>query len=121
MVIDTEGNFIRTIQIGMPPSRDEYRPKCVLVHGYGGSGAIFYKIIKDIRDAGVHLILIDIIGMGSSSRPAFDKQQTSEQADSYFVSFLENWRQAFGDLKDFYLAGHSFGGYICGNYAIKYP
>jgi alpha-beta hydrolase superfamily lysophospholipase len=24
-------------------------------------------------------------------------------------------------LKDFYLAGHSFGGYISGNYAIKYP
>ena len=26
-----------------------------------------------------------------------------------------------GDLKDFYLAGHSFGGFICGHYAIKYP
>lgn len=26
-----------------------------------------------------------------------------------------------GDLKDFILAGHSFGGYICGHYACKYP
>ena len=26
-----------------------------------------------------------------------------------------------GDLKDFYLAGHSFGGYICGHYAYQYP
>lgn len=25
-----------------------------------------------------------------------------------------------GDLKGFYLAGHSFGGYICGHYALKY-
>ena len=77
--------------------------------------------MKDLADAGIHLILIDIIGMGSSSRPEFDKEQTAEQADEYFVGFLENWRKAFGDLKDFYLAGHSFGGYVCGNYAIKYP
>jgi pimeloyl-ACP methyl ester carboxylesterase len=57
----------------MPP-KGENRPKCVLVHGYGGSGAIFYKIMKDIIEAGIHLILIDIIGMGSSSRPDFDKE-----------------------------------------------
>jgi len=25
------------------------------------------------------------------------------------------------NLIDFILAGHSFGGYICGHYAIKYP
>jgi pimeloyl-ACP methyl ester carboxylesterase len=24
------------------------------------------------------------------------------------------------ELKDFYLVGHSFGGYVCGNYALKY-
>ena len=34
---------------------------------------------------------------------------------------MEKWRVAFGDLKDFYLAGHSFGGYISANYALKYP
>jgi pimeloyl-ACP methyl ester carboxylesterase len=26
-----------------------------------------------------------------------------------------------GDLKDFILAGHSFGGYVVGNYAIRFP
>lgn len=26
-----------------------------------------------------------------------------------------------GDLKDFYLAGHSFGGYLVGHYAHRYP
>lgn len=24
------------------------------------------------------------------------------------------------ELKDFYLIGHSFGGYVCGNYALKH-
>lgn len=25
------------------------------------------------------------------------------------------------DIKDFIIAGHSLGGYIAGNYAVKYP
>ena len=37
------------------------------------------------------------------------------------MDFLEKWRKAFGDLKGFFLAGHSFGGYICGHYVCKYP
>jgi cardiolipin-specific phospholipase len=37
------------------------------------------------------------------------------------VDFIEKWRIAFGDLKGFFLAGHSFGGYISGHYACKYP
>jgi cardiolipin-specific phospholipase len=67
-----------------------------------------------------HLILIDIIGMGASSRPTFDAK-TPEESDNYFVDFLEKWRIAMGGLTGFILAGHSFGGFICGHYAIKYP
>lgn len=48
------------------------RPKLVMIHGYGASGIIFYKILKPLIEAGFHLILVDIIGMGSSSRPEFD-------------------------------------------------
>ena len=33
---------------------------------------------------------------------------------------MENWRRAMGHLTGFYLAGHSFGGYIVGSYAAKY-
>ena len=67
-----------------------------------------------------HLIMIDILGMGSSSRPDFNPK-TAEACDCFFVDFLENWRIAMGNMKDFILAGHSFGGYICGHYASKYP
>ena len=49
-----------------------------MMHGYGGFSAIFYKVIKAIVDSGINLIMIDIIGMGTSSRPDFDKEQTSE-------------------------------------------
>jgi pimeloyl-ACP methyl ester carboxylesterase len=91
-----------------------------MVHGYGASGLFFYRVIKYLVDAGLHLILIDIIGMGASGRPEFNEDMTVTEADEFFVDFLEKWRLAFGDIKGFYLAGHSFGGYICGQYALRY-
>jgi hypothetical protein len=35
----------------------------------------------------------------------------------YFIDYFEKWRVAMGNLQDFFLAGHSFGGYMMGNYA----
>jgi cardiolipin-specific phospholipase len=67
-----------------------------------------------------HLILIDVIGMGGSSRPEFNAK-TPDEADEFFIDFLEKWRIAFNDITGFILAGHSFGGYICGHYAVKHP
>ena len=40
----------------------------VLVHGYAGSGALLYKVFKGLSEH-FNLIVVDIIGMGSSSRP----------------------------------------------------
>ena len=45
----------------------------MLVHGYGASGVIFYRILKRLVEADLHLYLIDILGMGASSRPDFDE------------------------------------------------
>lgn len=64
--------------------------------------------------------MIDILGMGGSSRPKFNPK-TPEDSDNFFVDFLENWRQAMGNISGFILAGHSFGGFICGHYAVRYP
>lgn len=66
--------------------------------------------------------MIDILGFGGSSRPIdYDYNNfTAEESINYFVNYMEKWRIAMGDLRDFYLVGHSLGGYICGNYAAKY-
>ena len=59
--------------------------------------------------------------MGASSRPEQNLLElTLEETNDYLVDWLERWRKAMGDLKDFILAGHSFGGYVCGLYACKY-
>ncbi len=78
VVIDDQGNYVRTFQIPPIKKTQEKPPVLVLIHGYGGFSAIFYKIIKDISEAGIHLIMIDIIGMGTSSRPEFDRDQNSD-------------------------------------------
>ena len=121
---DTENaDYIRTIRLGNVSIDhlifQKEGPVLVLVHGYGASGLIFYKILKALSEK-FNLILIDIIGMGASSRPQFNAK-TADQADTFLVSSLESWRIAMGDLKDFYLAGHSFGGYLVGQYAYRYP
>lgn len=115
VVIDQDGNYIRTYQVG-----DRTKQTMVLMHGYGGSCVMFWRIMKPLAEK-YHLIMIDILGMGGSSRPDFlAKCKTHEEADEFFIDWLELWRQKMGDLKDFVLAGHSFGGYVCGLYASRY-
>ena len=107
---------------------DNTKPVLVLMHGYGGSGALFFKIIKALTEH-FFLILVDIIGMGGSSRPDNFKHSncmlrggsfSPQEAIDYFVEYMEAWRKAMDNLTNFYLTGHSFGGYLVGNYALKY-
>lgn len=65
VVIDSSGNYIRTTEIG-----DNTKQVMVIMHGYGASSVIFWKIIKPLIEK-FYLILVDIIGMGGSSRPSF--------------------------------------------------
>ena len=64
--------------------------------------------------------MIDLVGFGSSSRPTFSIKDPQE-ADDYFVNALETWRQKMDTLTNFYVAAHSYGGYLWGTYAAKYP
>lgn len=82
---------------------------------------MYYKIIKPLC-LEFSLVMIDLIGMGGSSRPLDYNyiDMTAEQSIDYFVEYLERWRVAMGNLTDFYLSGHSLGAYIAGNYAEKY-
>jgi predicted alpha/beta-fold hydrolase len=36
------------------------------------------------------------------------------------MDYFEKWRVEMGNLQEFYLVGHSFGGYMMGNYATNY-
>ena len=104
---------ITTIIAGNPE-----KPTMVLVHGYGGSGTLFYNVLKGLAE-NFHVIVIDLIGMGSSSRPKWTIRDGSS-ADEFFNGALEAWRDKMG-ITDFILCGHSYGAYVMGTYACQYP
>lgn len=108
---DGKNKYTNTVVVG-----DSSKPPLVLIHGYGGSGMLFYKSMKGLSE-NFHLFCIDIIGMGASSRCEFSVEN-SDEADKYFLDFLEQWRIAMDNLTNFFLLGHSFGGYLAGMYAV---
>ena len=79
---------------------------------------MFYPMLKELSKR-YHVYSIDMLGMGLSSRPKFECK-TTEETIEFFVESLEKFRIAVG-IEQFYLGGHSFGGYMACNYAAKYP
>jgi len=108
-----EPRFINTVTFDKPDA-----PTIVLVHGYGASQGFFFRNF-DALASKFRVIAIDQIGWGASSRPDFTCKST-EEAESWFIDSLEEWRKA-KNLDDFILLGHSLGGYVATRYALKYP
>ena len=105
--------FIHTTRSG-----DDQKEDLVLLHGFLVGLASFYPMMADLSKH-YRLWCIDLIGMGLSSRPEFTCTSTEETID-YFMESLEQWRKQVG-LERFHLAGQSFGGYMSGMYALRYP
>ena len=105
--------FIHTTRSG-----DDQKEDLVLLHGFLVGLTSFYQMMADLSKH-YRLWCIDLIGMGLSSRPEFTCTSTEETID-YFMESLEQWRKQVG-LERFHLAGQSFGGYMSGMYALRYP
>lgn len=111
-VMVDSSNFLYCLTCG-----DKSNPPLVILHGYGGAGLIFFKVLKKLASK-FYLYIFDHLGMGRSTRPTFTPQSV-EEVESFFVEPIERARIHFG-LSKFVLAGHSFGGYIAGCYTLKY-
>ena len=48
--------------------RHEKKPLLIFLHGFAGSGALYYKLFKKLMTKFV-LVTIDMVGMGGCSRP----------------------------------------------------
>jgi len=65
------------------------------------------------------IYLVDLLGMGRSSRPRF-RPSTVDEAEAFFTESLEEIFTVEG-LESFVLAGHSLGGYVAGAYIVCHP
>ena len=95
------------------------KPVLVILHGYGGSGSVFYNVLEYLTKH-FTVIFVDLTGMGGSSRTNdIDvTKMTAESFVDYFVGHLEKWREKL-KLTDFYFACHSFGGFIGSHFALR--
>lgn len=108
-----DSDHIHTYRCG-----DENKEVMVLLHGYGGTGILFFRIMKELS-LKYKVYCVDLLGMGLSSRPKFECKN-AEETINFFLDSQEKWRIAVG-LENFILAGHSFGGHIACHYTAKYP
>ena len=54
-----------------------------------------------------------------TGRPPFPAK-SREDAEDFFLSSLQRWREAMG-MEKMVLVGHSLGGYLAASYALQYP
>lgn len=98
---------------------DEYgkgKQKHILfIHGLGSSLLVWRDIPQALSEH-FHVLTVDLIGFGQSDKPQVD--YTIE----YFTKFIKDFIRKIGikDKDKITLIGHSLGGYITLNYAIKH-
>ncbi len=94
------------------------RIKLLLLHGGPGSTHEYFESLEGYFPAeGIEFIYYDQLGSAYSDQPKDRDLWTTER----FVEEVEQVRKALGLTKDdFYLLGHSWGGILAAEYALKY-
>lgn len=92
-------------------------PPLVMLHGHGnGVGGWFSNY--DALAKHFRIYAIDWLGWGRSDRPSFEGKTAQDALDWWLASF-EAWRKKMG-LTNFFLLGHSLGGWLATQYALNY-
>jgi proline iminopeptidase len=94
------------------------RIKLLLLHGGPGATHEYFECMESfLPQEGIEFIYYDQLGSAYSDQPKDRDLWTTER----FVEEVEQVRQALGLNKDnFYLLGHSWGGILAMEYALKY-
>ena len=92
--------------------------KLLLLHGGPGTGHEYFECMESfLPQEGIEFIYYDQLGTCNSDKPT----DTSLWDLSRFVDELEQVRQALKlDSSNLYLLGHSWGGILAMEYALKY-
>jgi abhydrolase domain-containing protein 4/abhydrolase domain-containing protein 5 len=114
------------------------RPPLILLHGYGAAVGFYMASLevlsehykgKDVCSQSsvstnrkkVYAIDLPLFGRASRHNIKFT-DDNPEEALNYFTDTLKMWKKEVGlEGQAVHLAGHSFGGYLAGNYAIQNP
>lgn len=82
-------------------------PAVLLVHGYASKGADLLPVAPRLREAGWHVLAIDLRGHGGSES---DGERPAPPALATDVHAAVDWLHARDDVTSVVLLGHSMGG-----------
>ena len=119
---NNESYYVHLLRSGtLDPKKENF----VLLHGLLSSSTHYLAILPYLIRK-YNVFIPDTIGMGLSTRPQI-KFKSPEECENYFVEILYIiikklfFSNKYNIKKDFYLGGHSLGGFIVSRYIIKYP
>ena len=104
---------------------DPHKENFLLIHGFLSS-SLHYICILPYLIKRYNVFIPDTIGMGLSSRPQI-KFTSSIQCENYFINiyhvFITDlfFKGKYNIKNEYYLCGHSLGGFIASRYMLKYP
>lgn len=111
-------NKIRTIEMTLENEKKDEKMPLVMIHGFGAGIGCWILNLDTLSDSlRRRIYAIDILGFARSSRPTFD---LSDDVEGQFVESIERWRET-QKIDKFIILGHSFGGYLSANYALRHP
>ncbi|KII95868.1 hypothetical protein PLICRDRAFT_170467 [Plicaturopsis crispa FD-325 SS-3] len=123
--------YLNTLSITSTSPKPNAPPPAVVLHGYGAGLGFFFQNFPALAQwagkRGSAMYALDWLGMGRSARVPFSIKAKREdiparvnEAESFFVDSLEEWRVKTG-LEKMTLIGHSLGAYFSVVYALRYP
>ena len=123
-IIDENHNnyYIHMLRTANPEPKKE---NFFLIHGFISSCLHFLCLIPYLIKR-YNIFIPDNIGMGLSSRPKI-KFTSPFQCQEYFINIfhliIKNifFKGKFNIKKEYYLCGHSLGGFFASRYMLKYP
>ena len=121
-LIDDKKYYCHLIRTANPdPNKDNF----FLIHGFISSGMHFISILPYLIKR-YNIFIPDTIGMGLSARPQVEFTSPM-QCEEYFINvyhvIIESifFKKKYNIKEEYYLCGHSLGGFIASRYMLKYP
>ena len=97
----------------------EHKRTLVLLHGFAGGVGNWLPNWKDLIQY-TNVYAVDMPGFARSERPKVTFK-TADDAIEFMTDSVLAWMKEMGIEGKVDLCGHSFGGYISANFAMKYP
>lgn len=89
----------------------------ILIHGLAASVGDWVDLTPDLVKAGYAVYALDLLGHGKSIKP----KDLKEYNITRILAHFEDWIDSLGLAGPLILLGHSLGGYIAMEYALRHP